>query len=127
MRVASAVYVYRLPSAVAVTRAPVTSVDSVLIGPTDAHSNSMGGGGRGIRTPEGLHLSGFQARGRTIRHCSRTFANVRAVFHASTFRSPTFANVRHRSRRLPSALPSPLRPHSRWRRQLGDSSARAGD
>src|SRR5256885_6423362 len=72
-----------------------------------ANSYSQSGGGRGIRTPEGLHLSGFQARSPLVRQRSRTFASVRAVFHVGTLRPPTFTNVRHRSPRLPSPLPSP--------------------
>jgi hypothetical protein len=50
--------------------------------------------------------SGFQDRPPTVHYGSRTFANVRAVSHANTFRPPAFANVRHSSPTLPSALPS---------------------
>jgi hypothetical protein len=56
--------------------------------------------------PEGLHLSGFQARSPVVRQRSRTFAIVRCVFHATTYRPASFANVRQRSPRLPSRLPS---------------------
>src|SRR5207245_804692 len=72
----------------------------------EAPSKKRAGGGRGIRTHEGLHPSGFQGHFRAVRHRSRTFANVRAIFNVGRARPPTFANVRHSSPTLPSPLPS---------------------
>ena len=67
--------------------------------PTGAEGNlySESGGGRGIRTPEGLHLSGFQDRifpFASVRQSSPTFALYMSPSPFVRQRSPTFAMVR---------------------------------
>jgi hypothetical protein len=67
-------------------------------------------GGRGIRTPEGLHLSGFQTVAPLFANARGRSPSSAAYFHVTTHRPLTFANVRRSSPRLPSRLTSRKQP-----------------